>query len=713
MRRTTQNGRGAGPTLLSLSLTACAVALGLEVSAASFPLRWRWSNPRPHGNNVVDMAYSSGLGLAVQVAEYGQLYTSVDLELWTPRESGTTNKLRAVTFMGARMLITGENGVVRYADSVSDIRPGQLLDGATDDWLEAVCASGMLAVAVGDEGAIYTSTNGIAWKRQANPEPSPQHWLRGVAGGGGHFVAVGETGTILTSTNGTNWTKRSSGTAAHLNRVTFGYNTFTIVGDSGVALVSTDGGLHWQALTPSPGANGDLFFAAYGGTDQVLVGQNEVRLSDDGVWSDELAQTNGPPSWTYYSAIGRRGFFFIAGQTGMMAEGYQLSYEPYLWLPTAESVRSMLFDVFWATNLFVAVGDRATVMTSDNGVDWTPELVPTNLMSAIFLGVGGTTNLLVAAGDRGSLMISPNGWTNLVVTNASGVETQAVSTLGVLWQAIEPRPTTNDLQGIAYFKGLYVVAGNHGCVLTSPDGTNWTNRSTPTTKLLSSLAASPDVLVASGDDGALLVSSDATNWTALNSKTTDWLYRVRYLNGGFVAVGQNGVWLTSPDGSTWTAPAWGSSAWLYDVAWLDHAYFAVGAQGKMLTSEDALAWTERQTITPKTLYAAATDTHYLVTAGLEGVILRSPVVPDLTPIRILDYSHSVSTNGLTCQNLFLFAGKPDQRFILDHRRAFDTNTWVTGPPLEIFDGSGTLYYLENLPAAEAPTQEFYRATLVP
>ena len=712
MRRTTQTGRGASPTLRSLALTAGAVALGLQVSAASFPLRWRWSNPRPHGNNVVDMAYSSGLRLAVQVAEYGQLYSSADLELWTPRESGTTNKLRAVTFMSTRILITGENGTVCYADSVSDIRPGQLLDGATDDWLEAVCATAALAVAVGDDGAIYTSTNGIAWKRQANPESSP-HWLRGVAVGGGRFVAVGETGTILTSSNGTNWTTRSSGTSEHLNRVAFGYNIFTIVGDSGVALMSTDGGLYWQPLNPSPGASGDLFFAAYGGTDQVLVGRNEVRLSDDGVWSDELAKTDGPPAWTYYSAIGRRGFFFIAGQTGMMAEGYQTNSAPYFWLPTAESVRSMLFDVFWATNLFVAVGDRATVMTSDNGVDWTPELVPPTLTNAIFLGVGGTTNLLVAAGDQGSLMISPNGWTNLVVTNASGVETQTVSTLGVFWQPIEPRPTTNDLQGIAYFKDLYVVAGNDGCVLTSPDGTNWASHSTPTTKLLSSLAASPDVLVASGDDGALLVSSDATNWTALNSKTTNWLYRVRYLNGGFVAVGQNGILLTSPDGSTWTAPASGSSAWFYDVAWLDQTYFAVGAQGTMLTSGDALTWTERRTITPKTLYAAATDTHYLVTVGLEGVILRSPVVPDLTPIRILDYSHSVSTDGLTCQNLFLFAGKPDQRFTTDHRGAFDTNTWVTGSPLEIFEGTGTLYYLENVPVADAPPQEFYRATLLP
>ena len=39
-----------------------------EASGAGVPLRWRWSNPRPHGGNIVDMGYSPGIGVAVQVA---------------------------------------------------------------------------------------------------------------------------------------------------------------------------------------------------------------------------------------------------------------------------------------------------------------------------------------------------------------------------------------------------------------------------------------------------------------------------------------------------------------------------------------------------------------------------------------------------------------------------------------------------------------------
>src|SRR6185369_11857827 len=113
----------------------------LDSRGVNFPLRWRWSNPRPHGNNVVDMAYSPLMGLGVQVAERGQIYTSDDLSTWLPRDSNVTNALRAVTFFDQRIVITGESGLVLYADAPTEFNAGTLLDGPTDDWLEAVAAS--------------------------------------------------------------------------------------------------------------------------------------------------------------------------------------------------------------------------------------------------------------------------------------------------------------------------------------------------------------------------------------------------------------------------------------------------------------------------------------------------------------------------------------------------------------------------------------------
>jgi hypothetical protein len=575
-----------------------------------------------------------------------------------------------------------------------------------------VTGSTQVLVAVGDNGAVYTSTNGMSWKRQNS---STTQWLRGVAFGNNTFVAVGENGFIATSPDGTNWTKRASGTPAHLNRVAYAPLQFTAVGDGGVTLTSIDNGVLW--LPESPGATNDLFHCASGDATRIVIGDHEVRLQNALGWSDQIAQSNGPPAWTYYANVGRPEFFLIAGRTGMIAEGYSTNDSPYYWLPTSDSIRQWLFDVTFAGNLYVAVGDRATVMTSDDGVDWSLELVPDSVTNSVFLGVGGTTNLLIAAGNQGSLLISPYAETNITVTNTVGtnvvVTNQTVSTFGVNWYAIEPRPTTNDLQGVGFFAGLYLVTGDNGTVLTSPDGTNWTVRQTRTTALLGSVAASPTTVVAVGDSGTILASPDAANWSLEVSSTTNWIYRVRYLAGRFIALGQNGTLLTSTDGTNWTARTSGTTKWLNDVSWVDGVYFAVGNQGTLLTSTDAVNWTNRGLITLKSLYAAATDGAQLVTVGIEGIILRSRIVPDLTPVSILSYSRFESSDPGSTDNLFLFGGHTDQQFTFDSRADLNTNVWMTGPQLEVYDSSGTFYYLETIPDTNAPPLQFYRTTLAP
>ena len=62
--------------------------------------------------------------------------------------------------------------------------------------------------------------------------------LNGVAYGNGTFVAVGSNGTILTSRDGVSWTVRTSGTANTLYDVTYGNGLFVAVGVYGTILTS-------------------------------------------------------------------------------------------------------------------------------------------------------------------------------------------------------------------------------------------------------------------------------------------------------------------------------------------------------------------------------------------------------------------------------------------------------------------------------------------
>lgn len=675
--------------------------------AVDFPLNWRWANPGPHGNTVYDMV--SKFGLVIQACEQGQLYSSSDLNLWEPLVTGTTNSLRGLAFQGGRLIVTGANGTVLYADSLSDIKTA-MVNPPTSDWLEGVAAAAGVLVAVGDNGAVYTSSLGVSWTRQSTGNT---RWLSGVAvSPAGLFVAVGEGGHIATSTNATSWTTRTSGTTAWLNRVKWLNDRFWAMGDAGVLRASVDG-ITWVAV--SSGATKGLFSGSNNGAQYLMVGDAEVRTAAGFplAWTDELnsQRPSPPPVWTYYAAERFDPYHLIAGRSGMFVRGFAFGSPPiHYWEAYDDSIRNWLWDMTRLPELLVAVGDFATILTSGGGVDWELELVPNSVTNSIFLGAGGDTNALITVGNQGTILYSPSQLTNIVTTNSFGqVETNTVDAIGTLWYAVNPRPTTNDLQGVAVRNGRYVVTGAGGTLLTSDNrGTNWTQRIVPVTSFLSGVAAGPDGFVAVGDNGVVITSADGASWTLRNSGTTDWLFRVRHLGGQFNTVGENGTILQSADGIIWSARSSGTTRWLNDVTRLNdtnQTWFVVGNQGTVLGSTNAIDWSPAGTLTSKSLYAAGHNgAGLLVAAGVEGAILRAQISPLTNSIEIVEYTRS------TNQSSFLFAGQTGQRFTLDRSPAF-TN-WVSGDPLEFLDGSGTLLYIEQNPPSP-PVVEFYRTTLEP
>ncbi len=659
--------------LQCLAALLCLVALG--ASAVTLPPVWRWSNPLPHGANIVDQATVGPL--TVQVGERGQIFTSDDWVSWWPRDSHTTAALRGATFFGGRLVITGESGTVLFAD-----RPDQfyLLELGTTDWLESVAASPELVVAVGDNAAIYTSTNAVVWHRVAGLAFSS--WLHSVAYGGGTFVAVGAGGLIATSANGSSWPRRTSNTSTNLNRVTWLGDHFLVVGDGGTMLTSVNG-TQWSKVTSG---TGNPLYGLAGTTDShVADGSLDVRLSENGgAWASQLsaALTAPAPEWTYYSALCYSNYYLLSGRTGMNVEGMRTN-GVVEWQPSADSVRTWLWSVTRTPSHYVAVGDYGTILSSPNGIDWDYELTPSSATNAILLGVGGSSNLLLAVGSQGTVLWGTNVF---------------------LWHAL-PATTDNDLQGVCYDGEQYILAGGGGTILTSPNGTNWTTRSAPTTKFLMSVASYPGGLVTVGDDGVILTSTNrGTNWTLQSSGTTSWLSQVRWLNDRLIAVGENGTILTSADGTQWRTNASGTDRWLNAAEFVDGAWLVVGNQGTVLGSPDTTNWYSFGTLTKKSLYGAALHEGQLVTVGTEGVILRSQLVPDLTPLQVAGFSRASGINA------FLFAGVPDQRFVLQSSE--DLTEWSEESLLEFLDSTGTLLWVTET-GTNAPGKTFFRTRLLP
>lgn len=691
----------------ALALAFCCV----QLPAVDLPLRWRWSNPTPHGNTVYDMI--TRFGLVFQATDSGQLYSSFDQVLWEPHDTGTTNALRALAFLNDRLIITGANGTALFADSLSDIQAAAL-NPPTTDWLEGVAATSNLVVAVGDNGAVYTSTTGANWNRQSI---GTTKWLTSVTvNPNGLFVAVGETGFTATSSNGITWTNQTVLTPAWLNKVRWLGNSFWAMGDNGTVLISLNG-TTWQPV--GTGATSGLFAAAANNGLQFLVaGDSEVRRGQ-GLplnWVNELDASlpSPPPNWTYYAAERFDPYYLLAGRSGMFVRGFGVGSPPtFYWETLSDPVRSWIWDMTRLPDLFVAAGDFATILTSENGFDWNLELVPDAVTNSIFLGTGGDTNGLVTVGSQGSVIYSPSFLTNVYITNIVNgmevVDTNQVDTIGTIWYAAEPRLTTNDLQGVAVRNGRFVVTGANGTIMISDDrGTNWTARLSPTTNFLSGVAADDNGFVAVGANGTVLTSGDGAAWVSRNSNTTNWIFRVRHVDSEFTAVGQNGTILRSADGAAWSAVDSGTTSWLNDVTRAtdtNQTWFAVGNQGAVIASTNAITWTNAGSITQKSLYAAShNEAGLLVVAGVEGVILRSQLTLQTNPIEIVDYSRG------TNQSSYLFSGATSQRFTLDRSQQF-TN-WISGDVLEFLDGSGTLLYIEpNEP--NPPDKEFYRATQVP
>jgi hypothetical protein len=95
----------------------------------------------------------------------------------------------------------------------------------------------------------------------------------------------------------------------------------------------------------------------------------------------------------------------------------------------------------------------------------------------------------------------------------------------------------------------YVSVGLGGTIITSNDGTTWTERTSGTSTYLGDASFGNNTFVTVGGSGTILTSSDkGTSWDNRTSGTTKYLQGVSFGNNTFVTVGGSGTILTSSNG---------------------------------------------------------------------------------------------------------------------------------------------------------------------
>src|SRR4051812_12420631 len=161
-----------------------------------------------------------------------------------------------------------------------------------------------------------------------------------------------------------------------------------------------------------------------------------------------------------------------------------------------------------------------------------------------------------------------------------------LTTFGLEW-ALRQSGAVEELGGIAYGNGQYVVVGENAVLLTSPDGGTWTQPDSGPTDRFSDLEYLHGLYVGLSYDGHILTSSTGSYWVDRSAHPGKILWKVCQGAGLLVAVGgihyssgeQSSLILTSPNGLDWTPQASPDLVQKTGVAYGNGRFVAIGDDG--------------------------------------------------------------------------------------------------------------------------------------
>ena len=216
--------------------------------------------------------------------------------------------------------------------------------------------------------------------------------------------------------------------------------------------------------------------------------------------------------------------------------------------------------------------------------------------------VAFAANQWIAVGEQGTILTSPDGtaWT----TRSSGFLTRWIVSVG-------------------YGAGTWTAVGESGLILTSADAITWTPRTSGTTARLNGVAYGGGRWMIVAESGELLTSADSITWSKL-SPSTDRLRGLVFAYGQFVITGDNGLVRTTIDATDYAAKALPGGFFVESVTYARRAFVAVGEDGYAITSSDATTWTTLASGTTAYLRGITFFNGQFIAVGTAGAIVTTP-----------------------------------------------------------------------------------------
>ena len=303
----------------------------------------------------------------------------------------------------------------------------------TANTLFGVAFTNGLFVAVGANGTILSSTNGMNWTARS-PSANFTNTLRAVASGGGQFVAVGENGSVVSSASGTSWTERPQNGGYHFVDVAYGGGQFAAIGpgpqipngegggytfSTNIILTSPNGAAWQQQSAPVYVANTFLDTIAYGNGRFLINEGGQMIESLNGVNWNRLTAFATDPIGKMKFAQGR--FFQGHVQSIRVSTDNGLS-----WADEASFPGLGVYSMANGGGYYAAVGTGYGVRHSTNGTDWTTRII--NVPEAWY-DVAYGNGRFVAVGGLGAIRV---GLLPVLLSVQRGAAT-VVTVRGVPW----------------------------------------------------------------------------------------------------------------------------------------------------------------------------------------------------------------------------------------------------------------------------------------
>ena len=388
------------------------------------------------------------------------------------------------------------------------------------------------------------------------------------------FAALIFTNSVYSQSG---WVLKSTGT--NINSVYFiSPSLGWMVGDSGLAYASYDGGMNWSGLESNTkekltsvffktettgwaaGTNGTIIKTTDGGDNWTVLSTGvswtissvHFPTLDSGyaVGTNLLKTTNGGTTWTDLGSFTGNCVFFTSANTGFFTDDSHI-------------YKTTNGGIYWSTFIF---SGHKSIFFINPSTGWAPS---------------GSTKYTTNAGANWSSQATGSGFSTLYGIHFSDVNSGwSVGSVGFSGGNSEIRRTTNS-------------------------GTNWTGQSSGTTNTLRSVSTlSSSSAIITGEKGTVLSTSNGgTNWISrLNvfSYPSDNLY---YLSSVFFAdnyTGWTGGYLgivnkTTNGGDTWSSILSTSYNDIYSMHFLDKDTGWICGAGGMIqrTNNGGVSWTSQ------------------------------------------------------------------------------------------------------------------------